>query len=57
MIKAAAQHCSISHASSPMLCRETITLKKQQQKKMKKMMKGLKHSQMRGVAGRLGRRW
>jgi len=38
------------------LCRKKIRVKTKQDQN-KKMMRGSKHSQMRGVAGRLGRKW
>jgi len=56
MINPAAQYCSISHTSSPVLCRNKIRLEKQEEQKKKKT-RALKRSQMRGVAGRPGRRW
>ncbi len=55
-IDPAAQYCSSSHASTPVLCRKKIRVKTKQDQN-KKMMRGSKHSQMRGVAGRLGRKW
>lgn len=40
-----------------MLCRKKIRLEKQEEQKKMKKTRGLKRSQMRGVAGRPGRRW